>query len=204
MAKTPEPQNRRDSAAAAGGDDDALWRHFTESVRPLRHRPPPPPDSPAPKTPPAKTNPVRRPARPAPAVAPPPPPPARPVLPEIGHGDVAGVDKRTAQRMRRGQLPIEARIDLHGLTEAEAHRTLASFLIGSQKAGRRCVLVVTGKGLRPDGGTGVLRTNVPRWLNAPPNRGRILAFSHAQPKDGGEGALYVLLKRRKTSAEGTR
>lgn len=118
-------------------------------------------------------------------------------LPEIGHGEMAGVDKRTAQRMRRGQLPIEGRIDLHGLTQEEAHRALSAFLAGSQNAGRRCVLVVTGKGLRPDGQTGVLRQNVPRWLNAPSNRGRVLAFSYAQVKDGGEGALYVLLRRKK-------
>jgi DNA-nicking Smr family endonuclease len=99
--------------------------------------------------------------------------------------------------MRRGQLPIEARIDLHGQTEEDAHRALASFIIGAQGAGHRCVLVVTGKGLRQDGRTGVLRRNVPRWLNETPNRARILAFCHAQPRDGGEGALYLLLRRQK-------
>ncbi|MGY9015413.1 MAG: Smr/MutS family protein, partial [Rhodospirillales bacterium] len=62
-------------------------------------------------------------------------------------------------------------------------------------ADRRMVLVITGKGLRPDGTTGVLRTAVPRWLNESPNRERILGFSYAAPKDGGEGALYVRLKK---------
>ena len=88
----------------------------------------------------------------------------------------------------------EATIDLHGLTRTEAHRALNAFLEGAQEAGRRSVLVITGKGSR---GEGVLRDSVPHWLNAEPNRRMIRAFSHAAPKDGGQGALYVLLKRRK-------
>jgi DNA-nicking Smr family endonuclease len=63
------------------------------------------------------------------------------------------------------------------------------------------VLVITGKGLRADGGGGVLRNAVPRWMNEPPNRERILAFAHATPPDGGEGALYVLLRRTRQASE---
>lgn len=204
MGKTPEPAKkpRRPRGGRLSREDAALWRRLAATVVPLPGHELLPVDGEEGPSELLSAAPASRRRRlpaatPAPAVTPPPPPVA--ALPEIIHGDVAGVDKRTAQRMRRGQLPIEARLDLHGLTEADAHGALASFLFGAQAAGRRCVLVVTGKGARvgADGParTGVLRRNVPHWLNQPPNRARILAFSHAQPKDGGEGALYVLLRR---------
>ncbi len=118
-------------------------------------------------------------------------------LPELKTGASPGVDKRTAVRLKRGQLAIDCRIDLHGMTQATAHRALEEFLTASQAAGKRCVLVITGKGLRPTGETGVLRNLVPRWMNAPAIRGRVLSFCTAQPRDGGTGALYVLLKRKR-------
>ena len=71
---------------------------------------------------------------------------------------------------------------------------LDDFLAASQAAGRRCVLVITGKGYG-SGGAGVLKTMVPRWLKEQPNRGRVLVFCYAAPSHGGEGALYVLLRR---------
>ena len=119
-------------------------------------------------------------------------------LPELRHDAQPGLDKRTAARLRRGQLPVEGRIDLHGLTQDEAHRALSAFLDASLAAGRRCVLVITGKGLGPDGSVGVLRAAVPRWLNEAGIRRHVLAFQQAQPRDGGGGALYVLLKRSRT------
>ena len=91
-------------------------------------------------------------------------------------------------------MPIEGKLDLHGRTQAEAHRRLETFLANAQASGKRCVLVVTGRGLGKSAG-GVLRTEVPRWLNQTPNRARVLAFDWAQPKHGGDGALYVLLRR---------
>ena len=117
-------------------------------------------------------------------------------LPEINHENAPGLDKRSARRLKRGLRAIEARLDLHGLRQEEAHRALTSFIAGSYEAGKRCVLVITGKGRVSEGG-GVLRTNVPRWLNQAPNRMRILSFTHATPADGGTGALYVLLKRQR-------
>ena len=105
----------------------------------------------------------------------------------------------SARRWRlcsRGQLPIEGRLDLHGLTQAAAADRLAKFLGRAQGEGKRCVLVITGKGgtgERP----GVLREQVPRWLNQQPNRALVLAFDYARPQHGGQGALYVLLKRRR-------
>ena len=108
-------------------------------------------------------------------------------------------------RLRRGKLAPEATIDLHGLRREEAHQALAAFLGRAQAAGKRCVLVITGKGTDRSAGrpremgeeTGVLKRQVPRWLNEAPNRGRIIAFVEARPQHGGAGALYVLLKRQR-------
>jgi DNA-nicking Smr family endonuclease len=114
----------------------------------------------------------------------------------LSHGSRDGLDRRKAERLSRGKLPIEASLDLHGLRQADAHRRLESFLAEAQAAGKRCVLVVTGKGLHKEA-AGVLRTAVPRWLNEAPNRARVLSFDYAQQKHGGTGALYVLLRRRR-------
>ena len=105
------------------------------------------------------------------------------------NGVTAGLDKRTAQRLKKGRLPIEARLDLHGHSQEQAFRALHGFIDGQWAAGRRCVLVVTGKG------KGVLKDAVPQWLNGPLLRMKILSFTYAQRQDGGEGALYILLKR---------
>lgn len=93
-------------------------------------------------------------------------------------------------------MDIDGRLDLHGMSQAEAHDALTGFVLASHRMGRRAVLVITGKGLYGER-SGVLKSAVPRWLNEAPLRDRILAFQPAQPKDGGSGALYVLLKRRR-------
>jgi DNA-nicking Smr family endonuclease len=107
----------------------------------------------------------------------------------------AGIDRATAERLKRGLRRIEARLDLHGMTQKEAHRALAEFLRASDEAGRRCLLVITGRGLGPDG-PGILQSSVPRWLDEGAFRRRILTVVSAQPRHGGAGALYVLLRRR--------
>ena len=124
------------------------------------------------------------------------PVPAKKTEAPLVHGSRDGLDRRKAERLRRGKLPIEATLDLHGLRQAEAHRRLERFLAESQAAGKRCVIVVTGKGVHKDQG-GVLRAAVPRWLNEAPNRARVLSFDYAQQKHGGTGALYILLRRRR-------
>jgi len=144
-----------------------------------------PPDSGAPPPKPAK--PPRR--------AAPPPPVAK--LPDLALGVTPGVDRRSAERLRRGERRIDARLDLHGMTQDEAHRALDAFLARAEHAGWRCVLVITGKGRPGTSAGGVLRAAVPRWLNEAPNRARLLAIAAAQPKDGGAGALYLLLRRRR-------
>lgn len=142
---------------------------------------------------------------------PPAPPPPKPViqpahLDEHVHGLAPGVDRRLQLRLKRGQLPIEGRIDLHGLGRDRAQDALNGFLGRSEAMGHRCVLVITGKGQRRvETGdwesdareVGVIRAALPGWLRGYPNGGRVLAFSRAQPKDGGGGAWYVLLRRRR-------
>lgn len=130
-------------------------------------------------------------AAPAEAPAPPPRQPTRRAAPPA---PASGIDRRSVQRLRRGERPIEARLDLHGMTQGEAHQVLAGFIARAWAAERRSLLVITGKG---GARGGVLRRAVPRWLGEPPNASRVLAFVPAQPKDGGEGALYVLLRRRR-------
>ena len=136
-------------------------------------------------------------AREAPAPrrnAPPPKPAAAP--PVLEPGEAAGVDARAVARLRRGQTRPEARLDLHGHTLDQAHRAVAGFIDRAAADGRRCVLVITGKGrIGQTGGT--IRSEFPRWLNQGGLRTRILAFAEAQPKDGGAGAFYVLLRKRR-------
>ncbi len=104
------------------------------------------------------------------------------------------LDRRTWLRLKRGQVEVELRLDLHGQTQAQAHQRLQTFVADAAARGCRSVLIVTGKGLET-GGT--LRHMVPRWLNEEPNRARVVAFTPAQPRDGGTGALYVLLRRQR-------
>ncbi len=162
---------------------------------PFRRRPEDESAPPSPPQPVVPAVPPSAPARPlfaAPVAA----PPARTRLPPLEPGRCAGLDRRTDDRLRRGQLAIEARIDLHGQTQSSAYDALYHFVTASHATGRRCVLVITGKGPVSQGG-GVLRTMVPRWLAEPSLRRRIIALHRAQPRDGGDGALYVLLKRQR-------
>jgi len=200
---------RRRKPGMPSEQDLALWRHATRDARPLRRREPPPAaQMPPPSLLPPEGSPTSRrdlqgstaPRAVAPA------PPARPAPPpELAHGSLTGLDKRKAQRLRRGRLPIEARLDLHGLTQAEAHGALDAFVARSAAMGRRCVLIITGKGRGGAAGErgelGVLRRQVPLWLNQAGLRDKILAFDYARPEHGGQGAIYLLLRRRREEEE---
>ena len=116
---------------------------------------------------------------------------------DVAPGDVLsfvrpGVQRRELVRLRRGRFEIEADLDLHGRTVADAVAALAGFLEDSCRRGRRCVRIVHGKGFGSRSGRPVMKANVDRWLRA---RSEVLAFCSATPPDGGTGALYVLLKR---------
>jgi len=184
MTKQPTKKldNTRDRAVSEAESD--LWRQVTDDVEPLEEAGlsvTPPPDT---EKPPAKRQ----------AYVQPPAPSAPSATPDLVHGNAPGLDRATQQKMRRGKIAKEARIDLHGMTQNQAHGALSNFLYDCRAAGLRSVLVITGKG---SGGEGVLRAAVPRWLNEGENRQMVRAFSHAVPKDGGEGALYVVLKKLK-------
>jgi DNA-nicking Smr family endonuclease len=115
------------------------------------------------------------------------------------------MDKRLKQRFQRGELPIEARIDLHGLTLANAERALSKFLRDGIAQQKRCLLVITGKGLSKSAdapimshqGKGVLRAWLPDYLKRGPWRDQILGVAPARQEMGGAGAFYVLLRRQR-------
>lgn len=123
-------------------------------------------------------------------------PPKRPSAPPL-----APIERRLKRELRRGRAEIDAALDLHGLTQAEAHRALRGFLRHSQARGARLVIVVTGKGAALDepgrslGERGVLRRLAPHWLREADLRSVVLGFEEAGRAHGGEGALYVRLRR---------
>lgn len=121
--------------------------------------------------------------------------------------EIADPCRRTVRRLGKGAIPIDRRLDLHGLDEARAHTALRAFLLSAHAQGARWVLIITGKGQRPravPGGSahllyprepGVLRRNVPRWLAEPDLRPLVAEYGEASPVHGGGGALYVRLRR---------
>ncbi|MBB6253471.1 Smr/MutS family protein [Nitrospirillum iridis] len=187
---------------APTSDEIRLWREVMRDAAPLRRGPPlpppplqPPPPAPvvaAPTPPPSVMPPLLPKAAPAPALAHPP----------LVFGARAGLDRRTDDRLRRGQMVIDGRLDLHGMTQAEAHGALNAFVARAHREGRRTLLIITGKGsggahLGTDREKGILRVAVPRWLGEAPLRPLVLAIRQAQPQHGGGGAVYVLLKRQR-------
>ncbi len=111
------------------------------------------------------------------------------------------MDRRRFERMKRGKMPIDARLDLHGMTQARAQAALSLFVRESHAAGKRLLLVITGKGrdvadddIMPTR-RGVLKHQVPRWLTQPPLGPLVLQISPAHRRHGGSGAYYVYLRR---------
>lgn len=171
-------------------EDRSLWRAAMRGVKPLPtagHASEKSPPIPRPPEPHDGAAPARAAARP--------------------HGEVAksapaagGIDRRTLTRIKRGELGVDARLDLHGLTQEAAHRALVRFIAAAAADGARLALVITGKGR---GGEGVLRAAVPRWLAEPAMHARIVAVTPAPPQLGGDGALCVLLRRARERAART-
>lgn len=151
--------------------------------------PPPPKTAKPPRPAPPQNQAAKIPAKPA-------PPPAERLNAEIS-GPTPGLDRRTDERFRRGELPLDGHLDLHGMTQEQAHNTLRGFIHRSRQRGSRCLLVITGKGTRGGRGEGILRKALPVWLNEPDLRPHILAFRVARQHHGGSGAFYLLLKRRR-------
>jgi DNA-nicking Smr family endonuclease len=175
-------------------EERALWWGFARSITPLRDAPEPSPASSA-----AEESASGKIAAAVPAAA------APAQHPDTGaqkkSPPLAPLGRRLRRRVARGREPIDGRIDLHGLTQARAHAALLRFLRGAQTDGARVVLVVTGKGT---GGAdrdaaaaerGVLKRQVPLWLSLPEFRPFVLGFEDAHAGHGGQGALYVRLRR---------
>jgi DNA-nicking Smr family endonuclease len=171
-------------------DEHALWEAVTRSVKPLRKRAAKPTleiagDKPA-------TRLLRKSAA-KPDVSPRSPKAAAPP-------PLATIDRRTRQKIARGKHEIDGRIDLHGYTQNEAHAALLRFLRAAQTKGGKVVLVITGKGVRGEHGRerGVLRRQVPLWLALPEFRAYVVGFDEAAISHGGEGALYVRLRKQRS------
>ncbi|MBG0789368.1 MAG: Smr/MutS family protein [Desulfovibrionaceae bacterium] len=116
---------------------------------------------------------------------------------EFQYGYVRGLDIKTFQQLKSGSLSVAAHLDLHGMTSDQAQESLLFFIRESYLQGHRCVLVVTGRGRNSPGGQSVLKSETGTWLTKDPLRRVVLAYCTAQPKDGGAGAVYVLLRRHK-------
>jgi DNA-nicking Smr family endonuclease len=175
-------------------EDIELWVGVTRSIKPLRKRAPrvEAPQEAVP-TPPAKRGVAAKPVS-VPVQA--------PVMPKAkvdAPPSVTTLDRRTKQKIARGNQTIDARLDLHGHTQAQAHDVLLRFLRVTQSRGGRVALVITGKGGRgkiaSGEGTGALKRAVPLWLALPEFRNMVIGFDTAAIGHGGEGALYVRLRK---------
>jgi DNA-nicking Smr family endonuclease len=187
---SPPPRRKR----SLSEEEHALWESVAKQIKPLRkkhraakaHGVSPPPETPAA----VKT--VRPARHPAPARIPhapgPAPQPAAPPLAPLG--------RRERSQLSRGRKEIDARLDLHGMTQTRAHRALFGFLQRAHSEGLTFVLVITGKGkLGAESERGVLRRQVPQWLSLPEFRSLVVGFEEAHIGHGGEGALYVRVRR---------
>ena len=187
IPELPAPPRRKRSLTE---EERALWESVAKQIKPLRKRPRaakaeeaeapalPKPAASARPRPPAK---IPRPPKPE-------PPPAAPPLAPLG--------RRERSQLSRGKKQIDARLDLHGMTQTRAHHALSGFLQRAHHDGLTFVLIITGKGkMGAESERGVLRRQVPHWLSLPEFRALVVGFEEAHIGHGGEGALYVRIRR---------
>ena len=197
LSEPPPPRKR-----VLSEEERALWDSVAKQTKPLRKKSRLAKTSHA-KTPHAKTShakasaassssvkPPAAPTRPTPS-----PPPSRPgksVVPPL-----VSLGRRERTRLSRGRDEIEARLDLHGMTQVRAHHALLGFLQRAHSGGMTFVLVITGKGKvgSAEQERGVLRRQVPHWLSQPEFRALVVGFEEAHVGHGGEGALYIRVRR---------
>jgi DNA-nicking Smr family endonuclease len=169
----------------AGKDAEDIWGNFRRGVKPLRR-----------KKIALKTKPVEKKLRPTPAITFDPngwqkkqPERVQIAITPTPKADGWQLDRGMIKNLRIGRVPLDARLDLHGLTQPAAYQRLHEFIAMTSKAGMRCVLVITGK-------SGILKQEAPRWLREPMLAQRIIGTETAAPRHGGNGALYIVLKRK--------
>ena len=186
IPQLPEPPRRKRGLSE---EDRALWESVAKQVKPLRKRRPSKP----------LVDTVEADCKAAPKPVPPPrhatPPrivtPSKPEPPPL-----APLGRRERSHLSRGRKEIDARLDLHGMTQTRAHRALFGFLQRAHHDGLTFVLVITGKGkIGIESERGVLRRQVPQWLGLPEFRSLVVGFEEAHIGHGGEGALYVRVRR---------
>nr|QJR98169.1 hypothetical protein PlAlph_1730 [uncultured Alphaproteobacteria bacterium] len=169
--------------------EDELWQELTKTIVPIKKSP-------------------RETTKPAPKLKVTPKITANLVyggnkLDNLEIGNSANIDANTAKRFKKGEFRIEAELDLHGCTEDRAYEKVTEFIKNSYLHGRRCVAIITGKGLHAEencdffNARGVLKDRVPQWLNLPEIRPLILAITHPEPKEGGSGVIKILLRRQR-------
>lgn len=177
-----------------------LWLRAMQGTHRLRPHEQPDLETPAPKHRPVKTHPARPAHNTVPVPKPKPAPPAEPFVPPDG---------TRARQIRRGRVGVDAKLDLHGMRQSEAHAELTRFILTCHAKDRRCALIITGKGGRRTAGDdfgftarhcedGVLRRQVPLWLAQEPLRSKVLTLETAHQRDGGSGAYYVFLRKHRT------
>lgn len=190
-----------------GGEDEDLWSHAAQSIEPLKRRKgrfhPAAEHAKAPRS-------IEKEKSERPRLLPSPKSTAASAPPSpkkiAGPPPIAAFDRKKARKLKSGAVEIEARVDLHGMRQDEAHAALTAFLHRCQSKGKRWVLVITGKGravgsaadapfdMSASRDRGVLRRNVPRWLEEPDLRRIVVSYAEAALAHGGEGALYVHLR----------
>ena len=187
---SPPPRRKR----ALSEEERVLWESVAKQTKPLRKRSraakpqPAAPDSPTPVATKAAAAPKAHPPAKVPPAPRPDLPPAAPPLAPLG--------RRERSQLSRGRKEIDARLDLHGMTQTRAHRALSGFLQRAHSEGLTFVLVITGKGrMGAESERGVLRRQVPQWLSLPEFRSLVVGFEEAHIGHGGEGALYVRIRR---------
>lgn len=184
----PEPDSARNSA------DDSLFFRAMQGVAPVAgsgrqiQPPPPPPSAVEPEDDDADARLMRQAVQGAIEFD-------LELSDEYMRGFVRGLDSKIFQQLKAGSLSVEGHLDLHGQNSDQARDALMFFMRESYLAGRRVVLVIPGRGKNSPGGLSILRAEIQSWLTREPLRRIVLAFCTAQPRDGGTGALYVLLRK---------
>ena len=178
----PPPRRKR----GLSEEERALWESVAKQIKPLRKKP----RAAKPETVEAASVPKH--------VAPPAPPASAKILraPKPEAPPLAPLGRRERSQLSRGKKQIDARLDLHGMTQTRAHHALSGFLHRAHHDGLTFVLVITGKGkMGAETERGVLRRQVPQWLSLPEFRSLVVGFEEAHIGHGGEGALYVRIRR---------